>query len=191
MNKRFIHIPKTGGTSIKEWLIDVDPNILSGSGLIKDKIDRRVHQRANTFKREQSEKFTIVRNPYLRCLSAFKYLKENNSHSYPEKSIIQDMNFESFIMECLPSFNQELFYAQLYWIASNKGLVVIDKIFYLENLKPLQQYFNTSLKIPVKNSNESFYKKRRNEYFTQEIKDKIYKKYIDDFTFLKYPRDLV
>jgi len=89
--KRFIHIPKTAGTAVKHWLCNVPEHVMCGNARITQNTiqTKRLHKRG--WINEPSEKFTIVRNPYERCVSAYTYLIKENTR-VPAKT-----TFENFI----------------------------------------------------------------------------------------------
>ena len=66
---RFIHIPKTGGTSVRKFLLDNDIQFYYGHE--PKQVGR--HRYASVWKDEESYKFTIVRNPYARTVSYYNY----------------------------------------------------------------------------------------------------------------------
>lgn len=77
-NKLFIHIPKTGGTSLTKYLTNSPPSIFNGK---HDKIIEINGDLSNLFI------FTIVRNPYDRVASMYRYQKNGGyipHNSYKE-----------------------------------------------------------------------------------------------------------
>lgn len=74
---RFIHIPKSAGTSLVPFLDDCKVDFLYGvSGKRNGK-----HRPIVQWKDEKSFKFTVIRNPYTRVVSWFLYLQR----LFPEK----------------------------------------------------------------------------------------------------------
>ena len=90
---RFIHIPKTGGTTVRQTLAKNNIDFLFGGGK-----GTGGHRPAHFFKNENSFKFCVVRNPYTRAVSYYNYLKrkhDERGREFPYDS------FENFIIETL------------------------------------------------------------------------------------------
>ncbi|MBT3465432.1 sulfotransferase family 2 domain-containing protein [archaeon] len=69
----FIHIPKTGGTSIKNYLRDNDIPTLFLSHDIEDPKYKYPNEIS---KKNNPHAFTVVRNPFDRVVSAYYFLKK-------------------------------------------------------------------------------------------------------------------
>jgi len=179
--KRFIHIPKTAGTSVKHWICQTGETVLCGDDIITPEkiITKRLHKRG--WLKENTEKFTIVRNPYERCVSAYNYLIKEN------KRVPADTTFEKFIKDFLldKSNNVDTWRPQIWWLLTKKGTPAVHKIIRFENIeKELQHYFNYYQPMPEKN--KSTYKDY-NLYYTAEIRNLVKNFYEKDFDYLKYP----
>lgn len=178
--KRFIHIPKTAGTAVKHWLCNVDDVVMCGEDRITPTTiqAKRLHKRG--WLSEPSEKFTIVRNPYERCVSAYTYLIKEN-HRVPS-----DISFEDFIKKYVydRANTTDTWRPQIWWLLSKKGQLSIDKIIRYENLeKELQEYFNHYRPLPEKNKTTF---KNYKTYYTKELKSLVYNYYKKDFEYLNY-----
>lgn len=128
----FIHIPKTGGTSVKH--------------LIKDNIPRKFpfgHDPLFSFKQDEVKdkfKFSIIRNPYTRTYSYYRHFcKENNLK----------VTFEYFlseIKESIPYKNTPMYYfPQSFYLIDNLGNYSIDKIYKYEKFDEFQKDFKITL----------------------------------------------
>jgi len=96
MNKYlFIHIPKTGGCSLKKSLVSVDGDFI-------DTKHKKIKRLRTEFKLHEYFKFAFVRNPWDRFVSAYFYLKEvqnNPNHEWPSdiwKSNVINNDFDTF-----------------------------------------------------------------------------------------------
>jgi hypothetical protein len=102
----FLHLPKTGGTSINKFFNDTFDNNERHFGhpyLSEYIYDKKTDKHSNL---NDYFKFTIVRNPYDRLVSAFFYIKEDSEFpfdiSFRKKWKLKDDTFESFVKEKLP-----------------------------------------------------------------------------------------
>jgi len=170
---RFIHIPKTGGTSIRKFLLD--NNIQFYYGQEPKQVGR--HRYASVWKDEESYKFTVVRNPYARTVSYYNY------------TINKDWKptFENFVKNKLINKSLKVpnvWIPQVSWLYENNTCLV-DKIFKLEdNLEDnLNSFLNIKGNLPKENvSTYNSYE----SYYTQELKDLVANYYKDDFKKLGY-----
>tara|TARA_R110002167_G_C12683722_1_gene651688 strand:- start:1553 stop:2134 length:582 start_codon:yes stop_codon:yes gene_type:complete len=95
----FLHLPKTGGTSINKFFNDKFDNNKRefGHPYLSD-------YKCNNF--DDYFKFTVVRNPYDRLVSAFFYMKEYSNFqsdiNFRKKWKLEHDTFESFVIEKLP-----------------------------------------------------------------------------------------
>ncbi len=187
----FVHINKTGGTSIasilrkisKNWAAKVEPWMIGKHHLIEkycEYADKK-HGFENYFK------FTIVRNPWDRLLSNYFFRKYNFNDEF-----IQDMSFKEWVVNSKTgdySFENCLSKRkQLDWIIDMNEEILVDFIGRFENL---QQDFNTICdkigiprqQLPHKNSTKH---KHYTEYYDEETKQIIAEKYAKDIEYFGY-----
>ena len=76
---RFIHIPKTGGTTIINYLRDNRIDFLWGSPVpgVDRLLPKNKHGRARQWHGEPSKKFAAIRHPGTRLVSFYRYYKKN------------------------------------------------------------------------------------------------------------------
>ena len=182
---RFIHIPKTAGTSVRNWLAKI-PNveIYYGKGQIplhqrnnlKSKSVIGMHSPAERFN-EESIKFTVVRHPYTRLFSAYNYTK-NNLNLNEEFRTVSD-SFEKFIEEYVYDNNfTETFAPQRIFLVNKlkRQNLCVNHIFKMENLEAkLQEFFGVNHTLPNYNSANT-----PDEELLEVLRDKRLKKIIDD-----------
>ena len=184
----FLHLPKTGGTSINKFFNDKFDNNERDFGhpylseYIYDKKTDRYTNLKNYFK------FTIIRNPYDRLISAFFYMKEYSNFpfdiSFRKKWKLEDDTFESFVIEKLP-------------------IILSDKDIRPRHFKPQIEFGTTDLdyigsfitmqddmkiicdKIGIESQDlphiNSSDHKRYDEYYKKELLDIVKTLYINDF----------
>jgi hypothetical protein len=132
----FVHIPRTGGTSIEKalgWIPDgaVGPyqTVPHGS---------QDHRRVGEFRSALSAadfagyfKFTFVRNPWDRAVSWYKVVLKDPVH-LKNLNIPADCSFRDFLLAKEAVWGLQ---PQLYWIREPDGGIPLDFIGRFENLK--------------------------------------------------------
>ena len=181
MKKLFIHIPKTGGTSVSTFLKD--------SGLDKWKRDSSYVNHDPLFKMEEYNIipkdtfiFTITRNPYTRAFSYYKhFLRYQNLD-------ITFIEFLSIIRERDRSYSSTplILYPQSYYLYNTQGENGISKMYKLENIKEFEQDFSTVL--PSLNVG-SYSKEEYLTAYTKQAISLVKHLYLEDFVNLNYTFD--
>ena len=173
----FIHIPKTGGSSIckapfiiKHGSPDKDPNLpLRDLDLLTS--------------------FTFVRNPYTRFTSAVF------NHGYATPDTFEDFVFGKFIDEAAKRFTEDLLFswAELqpqYRFVYQNGKKVVKYIGRFENIR---QYWNGLCALIDEEFELSHENKSKvlnhTQYLTPKIKEIIYKVYQEDFKRFGYEKN--
>ena len=165
----FIHIPRTGGMSIKKALEDFTDNH-------QDTI-LHPHVKSNEIKKQfpkkykEYKKFTVIRNPYDRMMSWYSYLHE-------------DLNVNKFKLW----LNEEnpLFLPQYDWIDNTVEIIRFESL-NEEMHEFLKKNINTPMYIPAINESMS----RDYEYlefYDQEALDMVYDNYKIDFEKFNYKK---
>jgi len=125
-NVIYIHIPKTGGTSIRR-------------SIIKDRDNS--HSTAIAYRRKDPEffstayKFTIVRNPLDRVVSMYHYSTQRKK----KHKIFESQCFLDFCNELRDNFCRAIgpaTFPQFYWITDEYGKIMVDDIFPFEHIAP-------------------------------------------------------
>jgi hypothetical protein len=133
----FIHIPKTAGTTIEQHLRAHSdwPSLYPHDAPWKVPFGYREHDTANDIKKaigndlfESYFKFTIVRNPFDRMVSVWKYglLRDRPTHT----GIRPGICFSDWLRE---SWNR--FPSTLDYITDENGKIQVDKVYKFENLQ--------------------------------------------------------
>jgi len=127
----FIHIPKTGGTSVAVALFGTDSRHVPIAEYIQ----------ANPRKARRYFKFTIVRNPYDRLVSSFHFLKQGGLHQWDrrwaEENLTEYPDFRTFVREWLTVENAASwahFVPQYQFVTDSRGTVCMDFIGRYESL---------------------------------------------------------
>ena len=169
----FIHIPKSAGTSIREYFAGnsfrIQPNKHDDIYAIKKKF-------LNAYK--NYKKFAIIRNPYDKMVSWYFYLKRNLGENY---NIIE---FNDWIVDPLKFWHANdpisFLKPQYEWIDNT---VTVIKY---ENLnKGINDFFNKKIDLPITNkSNHKHYLK----YYNKKSLNIIYNRYKEDFKKFNYKK---
>ena len=120
----FVHIPKCAGTSIEKWLKDFQTLYLCDEKIKEFRIEKGtcscLHGKAMHFtfsdiltnipeNKSELYAFTIVRNPYLRILSHYLFMKRNfggiHKGMFHWESAYHEKDFESYIEKIINSEN--------------------------------------------------------------------------------------
>jgi hypothetical protein len=138
----FIHIPKTGGTSIRH--------------LINDNIPKKFHFGHDplfSFKIDEVKnkfKFAVVRNPYTRTYSYYHHFCIQNDVKIDFEDFLKEMK-EGVFYENTPMY----YFPQSFYVYDYEGHFSMDKIYKYEKLYDLENDFS----IVLPNLNSGNYKK--------------------------------
>lgn len=183
----FVHIPKAAGVSVSTGLFG---NYGGGHKTIREY--QKIYP-AKTF--NKYFKFTFVRNPYDRVLSAYNFLKtggmNEDDKAWADKYIIQNEPFDDFILNRLDEtlmYSWYHFMPQVHFLMNDEGTINLDYIGRFENLE--QDYVFIKNKIGLKGNNLTHKNKTLIKDDKKEIplmvKSKIHDLYTLDFQLLGY-----
>lgn len=184
----FIHIPKTGGTSVLRWIEEnfhYEKRGTKHSGIDKWK---NTHGPVENY-------FTCVRNPYARILSWFHYqgkkskerLDKNKARHYDQELFeIYQTGFNNWLRNGNPNvlLNGTIKRQQVDYYNS-RVLFVLKTETLKEDFKKVQSYFHCYSPLDYVNKSKSSLLDYRNEY-NSESKKIVSKLYEKDLDILKY-----
>lgn len=186
----FIHIPKTAGTSIEQFLKDDGKNHIDYLGVRNNRSMH--HYTATDLKRELPVlfntyyKFSIVRNPYDRLLSAYYWTPIPDVGYKSGKTKVEFLNYVSRVVKNNKYYDNiynDHFMPQYMFIYNNKLLV--DNIFKYEDLEWVVSFLKKKLDIkkefPLLNKS-----KIKKDFWNDNQKERIYKLYHQDFFLFNY-----
>ena len=139
----FIHLPKTGGKSLKKILFDIPelgPNSEDWQGVHPPDyyVDPFGHHRLSDYRKlpcyRRYFRFTIVRNPYDRLVSAFQYLNKGGSNKFDQTFYLKYLrryngDFKSFVYDFHHQFESHLhFKSQYTWTQTFWRKVPLDYV---------------------------------------------------------------
>ncbi len=189
----FVHIPKTAGISVAKNLFG---NLAGGHVSIKKYQIIFSNIEFNSY-----FKFTFVRNPWDRLVSAYNFLKKGgfneNDKGWAQKNLSNYKDFESFVKEGLMRksiFSWKLFNPQYKYICSEDGMPMVDFIGYFEDLDNDFSYVQKKLGIASSSKLVQFNRSKKKgkdykEYYTEETKKIVEHIYREDIQILGYSFD--
>ena len=176
----FIHINKTGGTSIAKNL-----DFFSKRHYTVKEVQKLIG-----IDWDDAFTFTVVRNPYDRAVSHFEHARLNNHYNIR----IDDISFNNWVKFTYDEKRKEFrtagekfFYTQKEWLQNKYGKIDIDYIIKFENLnedyKVVQDIIGIKEKLPHLNKTE---RKPYKNYYSAESKKIIEDYFKDDFEEFNY-----
>lgn len=176
----FIHVPKTGGISVKESIPD---EWYHGHTAVKDMPGIEDHY-----------KFTVVRNPWDRTVSAYNFLKKGglggSDIEDAARMKLEEISFEEFLRD-LPQNSkwQQHLRPQVFWMRDSNGVNKADFVAKMESLDADWKKLSKKLGLKQKklpHSNKSRSDDYRNWYQNAEMKDIVADVYRDDIAEFGY-----
>lgn len=182
MKKVYLRIPRTGSTS----LITALGNTIVPRGKNQQLLDDHINLFDSMTHVPEDEKylsFTIVRNPYTRAVSSWKFLQKNEKHMYVH---LRDSTLESMLRNppTLPGPAYHFTATQKSLMCVN-GECKIQRILRFENLQEeierLFDEFEIKAKFPHTNQTDS------SDYELSPVEKKLIEQFFkEDFEFLSY-----
>ena len=180
----FIHIPKTAGISLYKGLF--------GCESFGHKTIRYYKKHLNKRQFRKCFKFTVVRNPYDRLLSAYNYLKKGGRGVQSDleyKSYLEEVkSFEDFVINWLGKDEImiiEHFFSQSYFLKDQHDKIELDFIAGFEKLdedfEALSNKLKVSSKLPNLNASEISLKKDFMSKYNPDMINIVNNIYREDF----------
>jgi len=148
----FIHIPKTGGSSVKKSLCGIDT---FGHCKAVDLFKQDMEVWSNSFK------FAFIRNPWDRLVSAFYFAKMEKSYwhdniskkkdGHPDYETVKNMSFSNFIEDICSDrrkYKHVSFRNQRDFICDRSGRCLVDFVGRFETLESDFSYICGKLNRP-------------------------------------------
>jgi hypothetical protein len=192
----FIHIPKTGGTSIEHFLRENGKNELLLIGISSN---NRSMQHYTAFELKINipyffkiyYKFSIVRNPYERLLSEYYWTPIYNVGFNYGRSLDQFLTYVEYVVKNKryhEHINNDHFMPQFLFLYNN-GKLLVNQLFKYEDMGWIETYLKKKLiienNILVLNKTHENIKK---VYWNNMQKERIYKLYRKDFELFNYEK---
>ena len=195
----FIHIPKAAGSSIELSSIFQDQRDKTGEYVGGHKTAME-YRRLYPDKFNKYFKFTFVRNPYSRLVSAYFYLSRGGMGNSYDTEIFKkyfEHKKEDFVSFCRNSLSEELIKDVVHFEPQHKFLcdddmnILLDFIGKQENfVKDAKKVFKT-IGLPYEHRHSlGSNNKHFSEYYTNDIQQKVFNLYKLDFELLSYQSDI-
>lgn len=181
----YIHIPKTAGTSIETCLREQNDiqQVVGGHSTCQALMHHKSKEMSNLFT------FTVVRNPFDRLLSAYKYmLKMETNDILGNGDIKECVDFRDFVMNYLNSETiSNMHLRPQYEFVVYKGEICVDYWGKYENLdrvwKVICKKLGKDISLPWLNkSNTEHY----SSFYDDEMIVKVRRLYQQDFNLFGY-----
>lgn len=188
----FIHIPKTAGTSVEQFLKDNGKNEIEYLGVQNNRSMH--HYTALELKKLEPRifdiyyKFSIVRNPYDRLLSEYYWCPIPDVGFKYGKTKVEFLNYVSKVVKGKRYFENiynDHFIPQYMFLYNNKLLV--DQLFKYEDLEWVIDYLKKKLNIERNFPSLNKFKITKSEW-NENQKNRIYKLYKNDFILFNYEK---
>ena len=184
----YVHIPKTGGTSIENALKDRTTPKTGGSSHSK------IIYYKNKFSSEYEHyfKFSFVRNPWDRIVSGFNYFKSGGNGSIGDsnkKKLFGD-NFKKFVknLDAYCKLKNPHFLLPQYEYIYIDEKSEINKLFRFEQIKNEFNILRETLNLEINNLYKTRISKHKHytEYYDDETREIVAKKYAKDIEYFGY-----
>lgn len=185
----FIHVPKSAGTSFSTPLYGRFLGHYPASQI------RSFNKRLF----ESLPSFGVVRNPWDRCLSAYRFAKrpilDGTTPSIDlavRKELEKFDTFENFLVEWLSDKHVNeldfVFREQLYFLADEKENILVNHVGRFEDMDELELWISEQQKKPFKaeHLNKSGQRLDYREYYTPRAKDIVSQVYRRDIELFDY-----
>ncbi|WP_159021319.1 sulfotransferase family 2 domain-containing protein [Formosa sp. L2A11] len=162
----FIHIAKTGSTSIIS---------ITGKAHRKHLTVKEVIKYIGQKKWDRVYKFAVVRNPWAKVVSQYKFRTKTNKSNMKDTPIsFKDWVTKVFVEQDAFYYGKRplLFAPQVFWLKNNKEDIDLDRILHFENLneefKAVANTIGINPDLPHLNSTKPNHYK---EYYDEETKN--------------------
>jgi hypothetical protein len=187
----FIHIPKSGGTSVA--------HAIYGKRAGHDKASV-IKQRMNGGEYERMFSFSVVRNPYNRLVSAYHYATQGGGSEggIRKRSVYSSTlfnSFSSFVIEWLIFQNPEdielVFRPQYLFIMDAQENLLVKWLGRIEEKEEIETVILNELGLKIQLGQKNTSNRRGFQtYYTPELQALVYNFYKKDFELLGYSKEM-
>jgi|MEHZ01.5.fsa_nt_MEHZ011419575.1_11 hypothetical protein len=188
----FIHIPKTGGTSIERLF---DPNAIptkDASGGTGNTCSKHKHWKTSDYETNYPElfdsyfKFMFIRNPWDRLVSRYEWQKFVLPESHIHFKTIEQRTFKQFIKQRVSAIFDKWCYCDL--VCDKNGKRVVDFVGRFENLQNDFDIVCDKIGTPRQQLPSTNHLKRKNyiEYYDNETREIVAQLFQRDIEYFGY-----
>jgi len=174
----FFHLPKTAGMSISYWLINnangkwfPSPNAFGS----KHADEKRVRNWLGK-KEPLGTAVMVIRNPWDRCVSAWKY--------WTRRGLVKPMEFDEWVYSDWKLAKKQA--VDYFWPCTEPVWLRYENLD--EDIKWFDERLGKELG-PLERHNSAPSDKHWRDYYTPELRDKVLKRYNKDITHFNYTFD--
>lgn len=205
----FIHIPKTGGSSVDFHLREIKPvrnrwsllpeipaEKFTNEELMLCIARERQHYTYRDLEKilpsnilDNFKKITVVRNPYDRLVSEYHFVNEEKNYLTFENFVKNTLSLDAFDRTWL--YHGHLETQTSYLINREKNFNSIDFIFTFEKLHECFDYLKSVTGSDLKpHLRKALNRRPYKEYYNESLKELVYNFYKEDFVNFNYSADL-
>lgn len=181
VNCVFVHINKTGGTSVAHAINLPAKRHLTVKNIINE---------IGVLNWEQAYKFTVVRNPWDKVVSHYKYRQKTNQTNLAEHSI----SFKEWVIKSYGPVKDKRFYdkpkmfqPQVEWLKDFDDRITIDQIMHFEKInedfKKVSDHLGLAKELPHLNKTV---RKNYKAYYDEETKKIVEDWFKEDIAYFGY-----
>ncbi|MGB1075842.1 MAG: sulfotransferase family 2 domain-containing protein [Flavobacteriales bacterium] len=189
----FVHIKKTGGTSIRRTLPFEEIDIARS---LKHYTVRHIIRSVGRSAWDKAFTFSFVRNPWTRLASLFRYLQRENNHT------VEGLDFRAFVFQVMERnligwpLNLPPGLPQVDWLRDDLGQIKLSFVGHQETLTQdiltLASQLNLStIDLPHLNQTKSLNMQDTLDLYSPEMKSMMLALYEEDFDTFGYPLGVV
>lgn len=177
----FFHIPKTAGKAVVKYVLS---NNSCGHKNVKENM--RIFKIVEFW---DSFKFTVMRDPIKRFISAYNFVKFSNNYDYQNKEIknsreviLQFDDINDFALNFITNktANKLIHFKPQHKFISLFGRILVDKIFYQDKMEEMELYFDRKFE-----QDTNVTKKKDNIELTLKAKNHLAYIYRKDYKLIK------
>lgn len=191
-NAIFIHIPKTGGTTVLRMFgLEACPKhiFFNNDAYEYDHASACIVKAAMPYRYKQCYKFTIVRNPYDRLLSEFAWKKQDGDKRVFD---VSSTVFGDFVTRLHQNFDQVLgkpHRENSHFIPQNRFVLDDVEVFNFEQINECFESLSKRFGVPVLTTkiNQSRHQPYES-YYDDYLKNMVYDMYYSDFKLFGYKK---